>query len=66
MYFVKRNRSEIVITGPKGFEKILPEEGIVIIKKQDRRDDWDESPKPATVRLKDMSDAEIVAYVLEL
>lgn len=61
MYFVERNGIEIIVTGPNGLEEKLHADGIGLV--------WraisDEAPlKQYAVRFGDMSDEELVAYVL--
>lgn len=66
MYIVERRKSGIVVMGPHGMEVLIPPNAVGVVLRQNVVDDMDEAPQPYAVEARHMTDAELVAYVLEI
>jgi hypothetical protein len=60
MYFVERNRTEITVTGPDGWKRSIPANAVIVITTE-----TDCGLRRTAIAACDMSDAEIVNYLLE-
>ena len=63
-FTVERNDKEAIVRGPRCFEKALAISSIGVVLRGNVEDEWDHIPRPYTICVGSMTDAEVVACAL--
>jgi hypothetical protein len=63
---IDEDNKQVVITGPGGFERSLPQDGFGIVLRSNVEDEWDDVPRRYVVPIATMTKVELIACALEM
>ncbi|CAN5139815.1 hypothetical protein BH10CYA1_BH10CYA1_58490 [soil metagenome] len=66
MYKVEKTEDEVIVSGPQGYEKRLPNKSIGMVLRPSTEEPWQDVLKPYTLQISKMTDEELVACALEI
>jgi hypothetical protein len=64
MYTIEKTNLEVIVSGPNGYEKRLPNDAVDIVFRIDAEEIWHGSLRPYAIKVSSMTEAEAVACAL--
>jgi hypothetical protein len=66
MYEIEKTETEVIVRGPNGYQKRIPNSAVGVVLRRNPEEIWDDTPRPYTIQITRMTELEIVSCAVDL